>query len=95
MNIKGGEKMAIKISRTKNERGVALHTLNIGDTFLYDNRVGIIVERNGHRFPLDLTTCINFRKSFLYGNRREYGEELSGSEIVLPVEAELSYKVVG
>lgn len=87
--------MAITIKREKNDRGVKLCSLNLGDTFLYDNRVGIIVERNGHRFPLDLTTCINFRKSFLYGNKREYGEELSGSEIVLPVEAELTYKVVG
>lgn len=85
----------LTIGRVKNDRGVKLSSLNIGDTFLYDNRVGIIVERNGHRFPLDLTTCINFRKSFMYGNKREYGEELSGSEIVLPIEAELTYKVVG
>lgn len=85
----------LTIGRVKNDRGVKLSSLNIGDTFLYDNRVGIIVERNGHRFPLDLTTCINFRRSFMYNNKREYGDELSGSEIVLPVEAELTYKVVG
>lgn len=85
----------LTIGRVKNDRGVKLSSLNIGDTFLYDNRVGIIVERNGHRFPLDLTTCINFRRSFMYNNKREYGEELSGSEIVLPIEAELTYKVVG
>ena len=85
----------LTIGRVKNDRGVKLCSLGIGDTFLYDNRVGIIVERNGHRFPLDLTTCINFRKSFMHGNKREYGEELPGSEIVLPIEAELTYKVVG
>ena len=87
--------MAIKITREKNNRGVRLCSLNIGDTFLYDNRVGVIVEHNGHSFPLDLTTCVNFRKSFLYDNKREYGEQLSGLEIVLPVEVEMTYKVVG
>ena len=87
--------MAISIKRVKNERGVALHTLKVGDTFLYDNRVGVIVDRNGHCFPLDLTTCSNFRKTFLYGAVRQYGEELSGSETVLPVEVEMTYKVVG
>lgn len=87
--------MAIKISRLKNEPGVKLCSLNVGDTFLYDNRVGIIVEHNEQRFPLDLTTCINFRKSFMCGTKREYGEQLSGSEIVVPVEVELTYKVVG
>lgn len=85
----------LTIGRVKNDRGVKLSSLNLGDTFLYDNRVGIIVEHNGHRFPIDLTTCTNFRKSFMYGNKREYGEQLSGSEIVLPIEAELTYKVVG
>lgn len=85
----------LTIGRVKNDRGVKLCALGVGDTFLYDNRVGIIVEHNGNRFPLDLTTCTNFRKSFMYGNKREYGEQLSGSEIVLPIEAELNYKVVG
>lgn len=85
----------LTIGRVKNDRGVKLCSLGIGETFLYDNRVGIIVERNGHRFPLDLTTCTTFRKSFMIGNKRQYTEELSGSEIVLPVEAELTYKVVG
>jgi len=84
--------MAITISRVKNERGVALHTLKVGDTFLYDNRVGVIVDRNGHTFPLDLTTCSSFRRNHC-GNT--YTGELSGSEIVLPVEVELTYKVVG
>ena len=87
--------MAINIKRVKNERGVALHTLKVGDTFLYDNRVGVIASRNGHDFPLDLTTCSDFRKSFLYGAARQYGEVLLGSEIVLPVEIELTYKVMG
>lgn len=85
----------LTIGRVKNDRGVKLCSLEVGDTFLYDNRVGVIVEHNGHRFPIDLTTCTYFRKSFVIGNKRQYTEELSGSEIVLPVEAELTYKVVG
>lgn len=87
--------MAITIKRTKNERGVKLDSLKVGDTFLYDNRIGVMIERNGHAFPIDLTTCGNFRKSSLYESKRVYGAELSGSEIVLPVEVEMTYKVVG
>ena len=85
----------LTIGRVKNDRGVKLCSLDIGDTFLYDNRVGIIVSHEGNRFPLDLTTCIEFRKSFVIGNKKQYTEQLSGSEIVLPIEAELTYKVVG
>ena len=83
--------MAISIKRVKNERGVALHTLSVGDTFLYDNRVGVIVDRDGYVFPLDLTTCGNFR----HRHGDVCTEELSGSEIVLPVKVEMTYKVVG
>ena len=83
--------MAINIKRVKNERGVALHTLKVGDTFLCDNRVGVIADRNGLCFPLDLTTCSNFR----HRHGDFCTEELSGSEIVLPVEVEMTYKVMG
>lgn len=84
--------MAITIKRMKNERGVKLGSLNIGDTFLYDNRVGLMVERNGHAFPIDLTTCHNFRCNHC-GNT--YTGELDDNVIVLPVEVEMTYKVVG
>lgn len=84
--------MAIKISRAKNERGVELGSLRIGDTFLYDNRVGVMVDRNGHAFPLDLTTCHNFRRN-VCGN--VYTGELDPETIVLPVDVEMTYKVVG
>ena len=89
--------MAIKISCEKNERGVKLGSLKVGDTFLYDNRVGVIVERNGHSFPIDLTTCGNFRvidptfrRSASYKNN-----ELPPTAIVLPISIEMTYKVVG
>lgn len=83
--------MAIIIKRMKNERGVKLGSLKIGDTFLYDNRVGIMVDRNGHTFPLDLTTCCEMRKKESY----PYRPVLEPEDIVLPIDVELAYKVVG
>lgn len=84
--------MAIEIKRVKNDRGVKLGSLNIGDTFLYDNRVGVMIDRNGHAFPLDLTTCRSFRRNHCDNT---YTGELDNDVIVLPVEVELSYRVVG
>jgi len=89
--------MAISVKRVKNERGVELGSLKVGDTFMYDNRVGVMVERNGHAFALDLTTCTNFRKTIPARPwiGQNYGEELTPSTIVLPVEIEMTYRVVG
>ena len=84
--------MAITIKRVKNERGVKLGSLCIGDTFLYDNHVGVMIDRNGHAFPLDLTTCTNFRHN-PYSDT--YKDELDNDVIVLPIEVEMTYKVVG
>lgn len=84
--------MAIAIKRVKNERGVILGSLNIGDTFLYDNRVGVMIDNNGHSLPIDLTTCSNFRRN--HGGDT-YTGVLTPSDIVLPVDVELTYKVVG
>lgn len=83
--------MAITIRRKKDERGVKLGSLDIGDTFLYDNRVGLMVERNGHAFPIDFTTCRNFRRNHC-GNT--YTGELDNDVIVLPVDVEITYRVV-
>lgn len=86
--------MAITIKRVKNERGIPAGSLKHGDTFLYDNRVGLVVNRNGHQFFLDLTTASNFRKGReVYGQYQ--GSELCPNDIVLPVEVEMTYKVVG
>lgn len=88
--------MAITIKREKNNRGVPLRGLRVGDTFLYDNRIGAVVERNGHQFYLDLTTCHNFRKSNdLRWDTYYKNSELDPDTLVLPVEIELTYKVVG
>ena len=83
--------MAITIKRVKNERGVRLDTLKCGDTFLHDNRVGVIASRNGHDFALDLTTC----KEMYASNSFPFVKGLMPDEIVLPVEVEMTYKVVG
>ena len=88
--------MAITIKRVNNERGVPLRGLQVGATFLYDHRVGVVVERNGHTFPLDLTTCGNFKAVRSYGKYDAYkAPELDPETIVLPVEVEMTYKVVG
>ena len=84
--------MAISIKRVKNERGVKLGNLEIGDTFLYDNRVGLMIERNGHAFPLDLTTCRIFRRNHCANT---YTGEMDNDVVVLPIEIEMTYKVVG
>ena len=83
--------MAITISRTKNERGVTLGSLKMGDTFLYDNRVGVIAARNGHEYPMDFSTCCEMHRRAEY----PYGPSLESEAIVIPVEVEMTYKVVG
>ena len=83
--------MAIKISHTKNERGVTLSSLKVGDTFLYDNHVGVIVARNGYAYPMDFTTCREMHRRAEY----PYGPSLGPDAIVIPVSVELTYKVVG
>lgn len=82
--------MAITIKHTENERGVELGSLNIGDTFLYDNRVGVIAARNGHEYPMDFATCCEMH----YRAEYPYGPSLWPGAIVLPVSVELTYKVV-
>ena len=41
-------------------RTVLLGSLKVGDTFLFDSRVGMIASRNGHDFPLELATGKEF-----------------------------------
>ena len=44
----------------KPARGIALDALKLGDTFIYDKKIGMICSRNGHDFPLDLSTGKEF-----------------------------------
>lgn len=83
--------MAITIKRVKNESGVKLGSLRIGDTFLYDNRVGVMIDCNDYMVPLDLTTCHEMAVPDTY----PFAKTLPPDTIVLPVEVEMTYKVVG
>ena len=88
--------MAIKISEMRPpRRTVPLNTLAIGDTFLYDDRIGVVVARNGHQFYLDLTTCTNFRHKIIRPSMVDYGSEIDGNSHVIPVQVNLTYQVVG
>lgn len=87
--------MAITFKRVKNNPGVELRTLNTGDTFLYDNRVGVIISHNGHNFPTDLNTCAEFKKYSLEDGRRRNPQTLSDFDLVVPVEVEMTYRVTG
>lgn len=44
-----------RVSRT-----VPLGSLKLGDTFLFDSRIGMVASRNGHYFPLDLAAGKEF-----------------------------------
>lgn len=83
--------MAITIKRVKNERGVTLGSLKVGDTFLYDNRVGVIVAHNGLEYPMDFTTCCEMHRKAEYSR----GPSLGADTIVIPISVEITYKVVG
>lgn len=83
--------MAITIKRVKDERGVPLGSLKVGDTFMYDNRIGVIASRNGHDFPLEFSTCCEMVMHDSY----PFVKTLPPDTVVLPVEVEVGYKVVG
>lgn len=92
--------MALKITREKNNRGVRLGSLDVGDTFLLRNKVGVIaLDGDGRKYPLDLSDC----KSFLYAHTwKKFDRTMLGEDciadpdtIVLPIEVEVTYRVVG
>ena len=41
-------------------RTIPFNSLKVGDTFLFDSRIGMVASRNGHDFPLDLATGKEF-----------------------------------
>lgn len=89
--------MAITVKRMKNERGVPLGSLKVGDTFLCDHRVGVIASYDGQEFPLELPSC----KPFSYKDPRKRWDSsqvasmIGPDTVVLPVEVEMGFKVVG
>lgn len=87
--------MGITVKRTKNERGVLLGDLNLGDTFMYDNRLGMVVEINGHLTAIELPKGITFRREKQKEYQRTLPKTLDTGTLVLPVDCELTYKVMG
>lgn len=47
------------IKRVKNDKAVRLCDLCVGDTFLFQNKACMVVDRNGHSFIIDLATGRN------------------------------------
>jgi hypothetical protein len=44
----------------RSSRTVPLSLLKLGDTFIFDSRIGMVASRNGHVFPLELATGHEF-----------------------------------
>lgn len=42
------------IKRVKNDKAIHLSDVYVGDTFLYQNKVCMVVDRNGHSFVVNL-----------------------------------------
>ena len=47
------------IKKVKNDKAIRLCDLCVGDTVLYQNKVCMVVDRNGHSFIVDLATGRN------------------------------------
>ena len=47
------------IKRVKNDKAVRLCDLCVGDTFFFQNKACMVVDRNGHSFIIDLATGRN------------------------------------
>ena len=82
--------MAIKFD--SNAHAVRLHNLNVNDTFIFDNRIGLVIECEVYdmewnesepkRFWIDLSTGKDFM-------RDEY-TQMNGEELVIPVDLSVS-----
>lgn len=77
-------------------RTVTLNDLKLGDCFLFDNRIGMVASRNGHDFPLDLSTGKEF---YAVPPAREWIPHdrpamLAPSAEVVKISAELVYKIL-
>lgn len=82
--------MAIKFD--SNTRAVRLDDLNINDTFIYDNRIGLVIEvqvlnmdfdcLESQRFWIDLFTGKDFM--------RDENTLMDGGELVTPIDLSVS-----
>ena len=71
------------------DRSVPVGSLNVGDTFLYGNRVGIIILYRGNELPIDLSNSIAFSRDTR--SEEGYSTLIPPETRVLPIEAELTY----
>lgn len=67
-------------------RIVQLGSLELGDTFMFDSRIGMIACRNGQAFPLELATGYEFWTEESQRMLRPYDE-------VIPVNCEIRYEI--
>lgn len=72
----------ISCKRVKNDKAVTVGNLAVGDTFLYDSKVCMIVACNGHTFPLCLENGINIENL------------CKPTTEVAKIDCELTYKVI-
>lgn len=71
----------IVCKRGKNNRAVRYGSLKVGDTFLFNNKPCMVVDRNGHTFPMAIETgtCV--------------ARTLNSDSEVLPIDCELTFTV--
>lgn len=77
-------------------RTITLGNLKLGDCFIFDNRIGMVVSRNGHDFPLDLATSKEFWRNPPARDwiPHETPAMLDPSAEVVKISAELVYKIL-
>lgn len=83
--------MAIRFNSDQNK--VPLESLNINDTFVFHNRIGLVIEVKvlnmdfdsweTQRFWVDLSTGRDFMKD-------EYNTQMDGTEFVTPIDLSVS-----
>ncbi len=74
----------IKINSNGYNHSVPLSSLRLGDTFLFEGNVCMLAKRNGHSFVLDLSTGKDYSSI----------NPIYSSQLVTPIECELSYKII-
>lgn len=76
-------------------RTVQLGSLKLGDTFMFDSRIGMIASRNGHEFPLELATGHEFwmERPVCPWKGFDTPAALSPDAEVVPVNCELTYQI--
>lgn len=70
----------ISCKRVKNDKTVRYGYLEVGDTFLFENKPCMVADRNGHSFPIALETGIPVAK-------------ITPLTEVVPIECELTFTV--